>query len=120
MANLLFHYKFWIENQHGESIFGDGKYNLFKTIEETGSLKHATARMNLSYRKTWDRIRSIEKKLGYPVIETTQGGPTGGNTVLTSEGKKLMKAFEDIHSRCDQFIRDRIKEVSPLLENDSR
>jgi molybdenum-dependent DNA-binding transcriptional regulator ModE len=43
MGNLSFKYKFWIENPDGESIFGDGKYKLFKAIEETGSLKYAGA-----------------------------------------------------------------------------
>lgn len=112
MGNLSFKYKFWIENPDGESIFGDGKYRLFKAIEETGSLKYAVAKLNLSYRKTWDKLREIEEKLGYPVLETTQGGPTGGGTSLTPEGKKLMRAFELLHSLCDKYICDMIRKVS--------
>lgn len=112
MDNLTFKYKFWIENQDGESIFGDGKYQLFKTIEETGSLKHAVEKMNLSYRKTWDKLREIEVKLGCPILETTQGGPSGGHTVLTEEGKNILKAFETLHRLCDPHFRHMIEKVS--------
>lgn len=112
MNNLSFKYKFWIENPDGESIFGDGKYILFKAIEEAGSLKYAVAKLNLSYRKTWDKLREIEEKLGYPILETKQGGQTGGGTSLTPEGKKLMEAFELLHSLCDEHFCDMIRKVS--------
>ena len=112
MNNISFKYKFWLENQDGESIFGDGKYKLFQAIEETGSLKHAVAKMNLSYRKTWDKLRDIEEKLGYPILETTQGGSAGGATVLTPEGKKLMEAFELLHSLCDKHFNRMIDEAT--------
>lgn len=112
MNNLSFKYKFWIENREGESIFGDGKYKLFKAIEETGSLKHAVEKMNLSYRKTWDKLREIETKLGFPVIETTQGGSSGGQTTLTKEGKKILKAFEMMHNLCDPHFQEMVKKMS--------
>ena len=111
MNGFSFKYKFWIENQDGESIFGDGKYKLFKTIEETGSLKHAVEKMNLSYRKTWDKLRAIEQKLGRPIIETTQGGPSGGQTALTEDGKKILKAFEMLHTLCDPYFNKMIQKV---------
>lgn len=112
MKDLSFKYKFWIENQDGESIFGDGKYKLFKAIEETGSLKHAVEKMNLSYRKTWDKLRGIERKLGCRVIETTQGGPSGGQTTLTEEGRKILEAFEMIHGLCDSHFRAMVQKLS--------
>lgn len=111
MKDLSFKYKFWIENRDGESIFGDGKYQLFKAIEETGSLKHAVEKMKLSYRKTWGKLRAIEKKLGCPVIETTQGGPSGGQTILTAEGKKILNAFEMMHSLCDPHFKEMIHKI---------
>lgn len=112
MQDLSFKYKFWIENQDGESIFGDGKYKLFKAIEETGSLKHAVEKMNLSYRKTWGKLREIEKKLGCQVIETTQGGPSGGHTTLTKDGKKILKAFELIHKLCDPHFKEMVQKIT--------
>ena len=106
MSQLHFKYKFWIEDQDGMSILGDGKYRLLKVIEETGSLKHAVAKLNLSYRKTWDKLRNIERKLGYPILETQQGGPSGGTTTLTENARKLMEAFEKLHRECDPYFKE--------------
>jgi molybdate transport system regulatory protein len=104
MNRLHFKYKFWIEDQDGVSIFGDGKYKLLKTIQETGSFKHAVEKLDLSYRKTWDKVRTIEERLGYPILETKQGGPAGGTTTLTPEGIQLMETFEKLHDLCDPFF----------------
>ncbi|HHV03007.1 MAG: LysR family transcriptional regulator [Bacteroidales bacterium] len=112
MSPLLFKYKFWIEDQDGVSIFGDGKYKLLKTIEETGSFKHAVARLNLSYRKTWDKVRTIEERLGYPILETQQGGLSGGTTTLTPAGKQLMEIFERLHALCDPFFTKMTQNIS--------
>lgn len=49
MSPLHFKHKFWIEDQDGVSILGDGKYKLLKTIQETGSFKHAVEKLDLSY-----------------------------------------------------------------------
>ena len=112
MSQLHFKYKFWIEDQDGVSILGDGKYRLLKAIEETGSLKYAVAKLNLSYRKTWDKLRNIERKLGYPILETQQGGPSGGTTTLTENARKLMEAFEKLHRECDPYFKETIQKIS--------
>lgn len=112
MSPLHFKHKFWIEDQDGVSILGDGKYKLLKTIQETGSFKHAVEKLDLSYRKTWDKIRLIEEKLGYPILETRQGGSTGGTTKLTPEGKKLMETFEKLHSLCDPDFKEMAEYIS--------
>jgi len=112
MNSLHFKYKFWIEDQDGGSIFGDGKYRLLKTIEETGSFKHAVEKLDLSYRKTWDKVRAIEERLGYPILDTKQGGPAGGTTTLTPEGIQLMEIFERLHDLCDPFFNEMTQKIS--------
>ena len=112
MNPLHFKYKFWIEDQDGVSIFGDGKYRLLKTIQETGSFKHAVKKLDLSYRKTWDKVRAIENRLGYAILETQQGGPAGGTTTLTPEGIQLMEIFERLHDLCDPFFNEMTQKIS--------
>ncbi|MFA5302757.1 MAG: LysR family transcriptional regulator [Bacteroidales bacterium] len=111
MNSLHFKYKFWIEDQDGVSIFGDGKYRLLKTIQETGSFKHAVEKLDLSYRKTWDKVRAIEERLGYPILDTKQGGPAGGTTTLTPEGIQLMEIFEKLHRLCDPFFAEMTQNI---------
>jgi len=104
MEDLKFNFKIWLETHDGKSVFGDGKFELLKEIEKKGSLKAAMAEKGLSYRKTWDKLRKIEETLGFPIIETTQGGNEGGCTTLTPLGKRFVVAFEKMHERCDAFF----------------
>ena len=105
LQNIKFNQKIWLETEEGENIFGDGKYKLLKTIEETGSLKLAMEQLGLSYRKTWDKLKRIEKTLGFEIVSSTRGGSDGGSSQITEEGKKLLEAFEKFHAEHDEFFR---------------
>ena len=46
-------YKVWLSTHTGEGIMGDGKWQILKAIEKTGSLMAATELLGLTYRRTW-------------------------------------------------------------------
>jgi len=102
--NLRLNYKIWLETSNHVGVLGDKKCTLLRTIEETGSLTDAVKKSGLTYRKTWDNLRKIENKLGFHLIKPTRGGPDGGNTVLTPEGKIIIAAFEKFHAEYDSII----------------
>ena len=77
--NIQLNYKFWFETTDNKGILGDGKWKLLKLIEQTGSLKLAIEQSGLTYRKTWNNLRKIEKLLGFPILETSRGGAEGGH-----------------------------------------
>ena len=104
LENLKLNYKIWLESAEHKGILGDKKCELLKAIDETGSLNDAMKKLNLTYRKTWDNLRKIERELGFPLIKPTRGGAEGGSTVLTAEGKIIIKAFDKFHSEYDQII----------------
>ena len=103
--NLKLNFKIWLENNDGESILGDGKWKLLKAIQETESLKKGIEQCGYSYRKTWNKLQEIETKLGFQLIERQRGGIAGGKTMLTPEGEKIMKLFEDFHLKFDAEIK---------------
>lgn len=110
-------YKLWLENSKGESIFGDGKWELFRAIEETGSLKNAIEKMGWGYRATWNRLQSIEKRLGFRIIERSRGGSGGGGqTCLTEKGKKFLEVFKQIHKDSDSEFHKISKKFNFLLD----
>lgn len=115
--NIKVNYKVWLENETGSGILGDGKWKLFKAIEKEGSLMAATESLGISYRTTWNNLKKIEKLLGVPLLKKTRGGKEGGNTVLTDEGKKLMKAFDAFHAEFDVLIQN---SISNLMNNLSK
>ena len=85
-------YKIWLDN-NGKA-FGEGPYQLLKRIEEMGSLHQAAMDMKMSYRKAWMTLRSIEKKLGFHLINRQVGGVSGGGSQITDAGRELMKQYE--------------------------
>ncbi len=103
-CKLRVNYKVWIENKDGDSILGDGKWELLKAIEETGSLKAATEKMDWGYRTTWNKINLLEKKLGFQLIDKQRGGVGGGQTMLTQKGKMLVGFFDEFHKEVDLSI----------------
>ncbi|MGB4205766.1 MAG: LysR family transcriptional regulator [Bacteroidales bacterium] len=94
---LHLRYKFWIETDTSVSVLGEGKWQLLKAIRETGSLKAAVEKMGYSYRQTWQNLKNIEERLGFKLIEKQRGGKTGGKTVLTSKGEKIVQFFDRLY-----------------------
>ncbi len=115
-SNINLNYKIWLETQYQLGILGDGKWVLLKAIEETGSLKSAMEKLSLTYRKTWNNLQQIEERLGFPILETTRGGADGGNTCLTEEGKRIVRAFDNFHNEFDVMINQAFDKFKKELE----
>lgn len=67
---------------------------LLGLVEETGSVRTACQRMQMSYSNGWNVIRTLESQLNIPLIERNQGGVGGGSSRLTKEGERLLSAYE--------------------------
>lgn len=107
---LKIKYKIWLENEEGLGVLGDGKWELLKMISATGSLKESIDAMGWRYRSTWNRLRTIEKRLGFQIIERGRGGSGGGGfTRLTPEGEKMVEYFHLLHDEVDQMIEKPVK-----------
>jgi molybdate transport system regulatory protein len=111
LDNLRLNYKIWLETSDQNGILGDKKCELLRAIDETGSLNDAMKKLNLTYRKTWDNLRKIERELGFPLIKPTRGGADGGNTILTTEGKILIQAFDKFHAEYDLVIQQGFERI---------
>ena len=106
LENIRLHHKMWMATPLEEGILGDGKWLILKAIEETGSLKAACDKLELTYRRTWGDLKKIEQMLGFPLLEKSRGGKEGGMSQLTPQGRKLVAAFDDFHRQVDGVIED--------------
>jgi molybdate transport system regulatory protein len=66
---------------------------LLRRIGEKNSLTLAARESGISYRNAWERVKSMEHKLGKRLVETRIGGNTGGGASLTDEGAKILRQF---------------------------
>jgi molybdate transport system regulatory protein len=95
--------KIWIETDEG-ILISEGRIQLLKLIESTGSLNKAAKEMNISYQKAWKLIDASNKASKEPLIATQVGGNKGGGTVITPYGKSLIESFEAINVGCWKFL----------------
>jgi molybdate transport system regulatory protein len=91
--------KFWIVDEKGLPIFGQGRRIILEKIDELGSIRAASAELKMSYRAVWGKIRAVESRLGIKLIETSPGGGRDRGTRLTPEARDFLKKFSRLHDQ---------------------
>jgi len=77
---------------------GPGKAAVLEEIERSGSISAAGRALRMSYRRTWDLVEDLNRRLGTPVVETAAGGSGGGGAVLTPAGKAVIERYRAIEA----------------------
>ena len=87
-------------------LFGAGQVGamLLRLVDETGSVRTACQRMQLSYSSGWNIIRTLESQVSYPLVESVQGGSRGGQSSLTPRGKELLRTFDAFKAELDGVV----------------
>jgi molybdate transport system regulatory protein len=104
MKRLKAKCKLWLSSKNVEGVFGDGKWRLLKAIDRTGSLSAASESLRISYRKAWGDLNKAQDALNITLVEKQRGGNRGGRTVLTSEGKKWIKAYAKFRADIEKAV----------------
>lgn len=97
-------YKVWLEE--GEHIFGEGLFALLREIDRRGSINKAAQNLQMSYRQAWGRIKKAEERLGFRLLVTRIGGEAGGGAELTTEGRKLLRNYQQFREQVDKAIQE--------------
>lgn len=103
----------WIECE-GEKFFGPGRMELLEKIGETGSINKAARLMEMSYKKAWEMISSLNSQANKPFVITQAGGEKGGGSVITEEARSLICYHQEMRLRFAAFLE---KESARLLED---
>ena len=72
---------------------GPGKIALLEQIERCGSLSQAARNLNMSYRRAWQLLDSLNCCFAEPVVRTSKGGRRGGGAMLTLLGERLIHVY---------------------------
>ncbi len=105
--------RIWIELE-GKEFLGEGKVQLLKAIDETGSLSKAARSIGISYKKAWHLMDSVNKTAKKPVTLNSIGGKGGGGTELTAYGRSLVNAFEEMNRECWDFLDVQLEKIKNL------
>ncbi len=89
----------------GGAPLSHGKAELMELIRETGSIRQAAQRMDMSYRRGWLLVDELNHMFREPAIGTKKGGKSGGGAGLTEFGETLLKRFRDMEKRTAKALK---------------
>jgi molybdate transport system regulatory protein len=107
----------WVD-QKGESFLGEGRVRLLESIIKYGSITRASKEVEISYKKAWKLIDSINSVSDVAVVERVVGGKGGGGTVVTKKGENLIKEYRNLQKRLNLFMQLESKSGLFLMNNE--
>ena len=103
MAKLKLRSSQWIVDEHNNIIIGEGRAEILKNIEQTGSINQTAKVMKMSYKAVWSKIKATEKHLDTRIVHTDRKE----GSRLSKEGKELLENYRRLKEEC-MSIDDRI------------
>ncbi len=107
--NISLDYSIQLNHREKGAIMTSHHFALLKTIHEMSSLKEAAEKLEISYRKAWGNVQTMEEELGFNLLIRQRGGAQGGKTTLTEEGLKLITAHKELREEFNRSIHDMTK-----------
>jgi molybdate transport system regulatory protein len=78
----------------GDDIaLGPGKVQLLEAIRDTGSIAAAGRSMNMSYKRAWHLVDTMNRCFKSPLVEASKGGAHGGGAQLTPRALKVIDLY---------------------------
>ncbi len=105
--------KIWLE-ENERVLFGDGRLQLLKAIENAGSLAAAAKEMNMSYRAAWGRMHASEDRLGFALVERGDEGRRAMQ--LTPAAKELMVKYAKLEDAAQKLLDKSQDELEQIIK----
>ncbi len=90
--------------RRGVPVISDREARLLEAVDRVRSIKDAAADAGISYRTAWSAIQQMDQALGRPMVVSRAGGPGGGTTTLTEEGRRLLTAYQELRRRLEDDL----------------
>jgi molybdate transport system regulatory protein len=82
----------------GRDMLGWGKAELLERIVLTGSIAAAARDMDMSYKRAWSLIETLNVMFDAPLVVSTRGGKGTGGAVLTDRGRAVLDEYRAIEA----------------------
>ncbi len=96
--------------------FGPGKADLLEAIERTGSISQAAKYMNMSYRRAWQLVDTMNQCFETALVETQTGGTHGGGAAVTALGQKVLQNYRQMEINARQALEHDYQIMSSYLK----
>ena len=99
--DIFLSYEMWLETVKKERILDGEGFALLLDLDRTGSLTASARNQGMSYRKAWGILHDVEQHLGFKLVDKRRGGASGGRTLLSSDGRQLVSAYNSLRHETD-------------------
>ena len=96
-----------------ELAVGPGRIELLEGVQRTGSLAQAARAMQMSYRRAWLLMRSLNASLAAPATIAVKGGRSGGGATVTPLGRALIVAYRRFEATTTRAALTRFRRFAP-------
>ena len=100
-----------------QTAIGPGKIALLEKMRDSGSLSQAARELDMSYRRAWQLLASLNQIFREPLVLTSTGGSGGGGTTLTELGEAVVAAYRSLehetNARAEKHFGAMLKALSP-------
>ncbi|KAB2308342.1 LysR family transcriptional regulator [Betaproteobacteria bacterium SCN2] len=105
----------------GEAIaLGPGKLQLLEAIRETGSIAAAGRSMNMSYKRAWHLVDTMNRCFKTPLVEASKGGAHGGGAALTPLAEEVIVLYRRLEVRARKATEAELAALGTHLAADLR
>jgi len=95
---------------------GPGKVELLEHIARERSIAAAARAMNMSYKRAWELVDSVNHMFREPVVTTLPGRNTAGATALTGFGRRVIDEYRAIEAAAIKAARPPLRRLSRALK----
>jgi molybdate transport system regulatory protein len=93
-------YKIWIE-ENGKVIFGKGRDEILKSVEEQHSLNAAAKELGMSYRAAWGRLKASEERMDKKLVSINNKEKS---LQLTDRARTIIERFEKLERDVENIL----------------
>ena len=105
--------KIWIEKDD-KVIFGKGRDNILKTLDEQRSLNAAAKELQMSYRAAWGRLKASEERMEKKLVSTRDKEKS---LQLTDQAKTIITRFEKLEEDVENILKEAERDFKKLIES---
>jgi molybdate transport system regulatory protein len=100
-----------------DAMLGPGKAELLERIRDTGSISAAGRDMQMSYKRAWMLVETMNAIFREPLVDSTRGGPKGGGARLTEAGTAVLAQYRSLEATVAQAGADQIAALRGMVRD---
>ncbi len=104
----------------GDTVrLGPGKVRLLELIGELGSISAAGRAMDMSYRRAWLLVDSLNQAFAEQIVATRPGGKADKRAELTPFGREVIRRFRAMEAAARKVVARDLRALENAIKADA-